>query len=120
MWGHSIDQLHRGSFPKCPLMFAFLMLLLSHCTDDKIFAWPEALPNVVGHHSDCSLILRGEGCSLSFSLHAQCLPSSNRGIAGFRDCLSVLFTWDFKLIFGKAEVLCWVLETLSTKTVMVF
>ena len=91
MWGHSTDQLHRGSFPKWPFTFAFLMLLLSHCTDDKISAWPEVPPSAVGHHSDCSLILWVKGCSLSFSSHAQCLTSSNRGTAGVRDCLCHLY-----------------------------
>lgn len=103
MWGHSTDQLSRGSFPKCPLMFAFLMWLLSHCTDDKIFGWPEVAPDVVGHHSDCSLILCGEGCSLSFSFCTQCLLSSNRGTAGVRDCLSVLFMWGFKSYLAKQK-----------------
>lgn len=102
--------------PSC--LLSFMILLLNHCKEDKVSAWSEVPPKVMWHHSGCSLILWKEG--YSFLTHAQCLPSSNWGTAGARDCPSMSFIWDFKLIFGKAEVLCQVLDLTSTETVMAF
>lgn len=37
---HGTDQVHRGSFPSVPSwLLSSLMLLLSHCTDDKCPTW---------------------------------------------------------------------------------
>lgn len=66
------------------------------------------------------LISWTEGCPFAFLIHAQCLLSSNWSTPGTRDCLNVSFIWDFKLIFGRAGVLCQVLDITSTEKLMVF